>query len=347
MEKNKVLIAIDSFKGCMTSAEANNAAAHAFDNAETVTVSDGGDGMLDAFAEAWNAKKISVPTHDALMRRRDGAIAVAGDTAIIEVAQAVGLSFIEPEQRNPLVATSYGVGELIAEAVRQGCKHLIIGLGGTATSDCGIGMLHALTDKMTHKGTIDDLHLDDIDFTLATDVDNPLLGTKGAATVFGPQKGASPGMIFKLEHRAETFARLSAKHCGHDDSKRPGAGAAGGLGYAFMQFFDAKTESGADMLLNKVGFEDKLKASRLVITGEGSADNQTLMGKLPSRILEYAKRAENKPDVWLVAGRISNKEELLKAGFSRVININDHLNEGVNPMDKDVAMRNLEESLKH
>ena len=138
-KKKKVIIAIDSFKGCLTSAEANAAASRAFDDREydvsTFSVSDGGDGMLDAFANAWNAKTVEVPTHDALMRHRTGDIAIAGDTAIIEVAQSVGLSFIEPEQRNPLVATSYGVGELIAEALHRCCKHLIIGLGGTATSD--------------------------------------------------------------------------------------------------------------------------------------------------------------------------------------------------------------------
>lgn len=346
MENKKVLIAIDSFKGCLTSDEANRAASRAFDDAETIAVSDGGDGMLDAFSKAWGAKEITVPTHDALMRRRDGKIAIAGDTAIIEVAQAVGLSFIEPEQRNPLNATSYGVGELIAEALRRCCKHFIIGLGGTATSDCGIGMLHALIDHLTHGGNIDDLHFDDVDVTLATDVDNPLLGTQGAATVYGPQKGASPEMIFQLEHRAETFVRLSSKHCGHDDSKRPGAGAAGGLGYAFMQFFDAKTESGADMLFRKLQLDERLNDARLVITGEGSADRQTLMGKLPQRILAHAKQSDAKPMVWLVAGRIEDKEELLHAGFSRVININDILRDGEDPMDKDIAMRNIYETLK-
>ena len=148
-EEGKVIIALDSFKGCLTSSEANAAAASVFDDAETITVSDGGDGMLDAFATAWGAKKVDVATHDALMRPRTGHIAIAGDTAVIEVAQAVGLSLIEPEHRNPMRATSYGVGELIAEALRRCCTHLIIGLGGTATSDCGIGMLHALIKLLT------------------------------------------------------------------------------------------------------------------------------------------------------------------------------------------------------
>lgn len=345
-EEGKVIIALDSFKGCLTSSEANAAAASVFDDAETITVSDGGDGMLDAFATAWGAKKVDVATHDALMRPRTGQIAIAGDTAVVEVAQAVGLSLIEPEQRNPMRATSYGVGELIAEALRRCCTHLIIGLGGTATSDCGIGMLHALITLLTHDGNIDDLHLDGIDITLATDVDNPLLGPDGAAAVFAPQKGATKEMIRLLEHRGETFARLSALHCGKDESTTPGAGAAGGLGYAFLQFFNSRIESGADLLLRKLNFDSRLTGCRLVITGEGSSDRQTLMGKLPQRILQHCLRAEHKPDVWLIAGHIEDKDDLIKAGFSRVININDgHLDDGENPLDKDIARRNIKATL--
>ena len=345
--EEKTIIAIDSFKGCLTSAEANEAAAKAFDNAETIAVSDGGDGMLDAFAAAWGARQIDVPTHDALMRHRTGRIAIAGDTAIIEVAQAVGLPFIEPEQRNPWTATSYGVGELIAEALRRCCHHLIIGLGGTATSDCGIGMLKALIKLLTHDGNIDDLHLGDIDVTLATDVDNPLLGDNGAAAVFAPQKGASAEMVRRIEHRAATFSRLSAMHCNKDESATPGAGAAGGLGYAFLEFFNSRIESGADMLLRKVGFDKLLAGCSLVVTGEGSSDRQTLMGKLPQRILAHCQQAEDKPVLWLVAGHVEDEADLLNAGFRRIININEgHLRDGENPLDKDIARRNIEDALK-
>lgn len=348
----RVVIAIDSFKGCMTSAEANSAAAIALEDkgdyeVRAFTVSDGGEGMLEAFASALGAKTIGVPTHDALMRRREGMIAIKGDTAIIEVAQAVGLPMIEPEQRNPLIATSYGVGELIAEAVRRCCRHLIVGLGGTATSDCGIGMLRALIDKLTHDGTVDDLHLDDVSVTLATDVDNPLLGANGAAAVFAPQKGATPEMVKEIERRASLFARLSARHCGHDESATPGAGAAGGLGYAFLQFFNSQIESGADLLLRLLHFDDALTNADIVITGEGSADRQTLMGKLPSVILRHAVNVHSHPAVWLLAGRIADKDELLRAGFSHVESINHYLHDGENPMDKDVAMRNMETTVSN
>ena len=348
-KKRKAVVAIDSFKGCMTSAEANASAAAAFAAAglssTTFTVSDGGEGMLDAFSAAWGARRVTVATHDALMRRRDGAIAIAGDTAIIEVAEAAGLTLVEPERRNAFSATSYGVGELVAEAVRRHCHHLIIGLGGTATSDCGIGMLRALIDNLTDGGTVDDLHLDDIDVALATDVDNPLLGADGAASVFAPQKGASPEMVFMIEHRAATFARLSARHCGHDAASRRGAGAAGGLGYAFLQFFNSRIESGADMLLRKLRFDDAVADADIIVTGEGSADAQTLMGKLPSRVLTHATASGHRPEVWLVAGRVEDELDLAAAGFTRVININGFLHDGENPLDKAVAERNLRESI--
>lgn len=348
---DKVIIAIDSFKGCMTSTEANAAAMCAFDDsydyeATAYAVSDGGEGMLDAFARATGAKLVTVGTHDALMRRRDAQMAIDGDTAIIEVAQAVGLALIEPEQRNPLTATSYGVGELVTEAVRHCCHHLVIGLGGTATSDCGIGMLHALIDKLTHNGNIDDLHLDGIQVTLATDVDNPLIGANGAAAVFAPQKGATPEMVNMLERRAATFAKMSARHCGKDESATPGAGAAGGLGYAFLQFFDAKVESGADLLLHQLRFDDALDGCQIVITGEGSADRQTLMGKLPSKILEHARKAATPPKVWLLAGRIDDRDLLMNAGFTHVVSINQLLRDGENPMEKGVATRNMEATVR-
>lgn len=347
----KVIIAIDSFKGCLTSAEANAAAARAFDGRDdyavtTYSVSDGGEGMLQAFAEAIGADIITVPAHDALMRRHEAQIAVKGNTAIIEVAQAVGLTLIEPEQRNPLRATSYGVGEMIAHALNCGCRHLIVGLGGTATSDCGLGMLHALNDRQGHHGLIDDQHLGDIQVTLASDVTNPLLGPNGAAAVFAPQKGATPDMVKLLERRAETFAKASAAHCGHDASATPGAGAAGGLGYAFLQFFNAHMESGADLLLRLLHFDEAVSNSQLVITGEGSADRQTLMGKLPQRVMAHALQSASRPQVWLLAGRVSDEADLLKAGFNRVESINQRLAEGENPLDKAVAERNMASAIR-
>lgn len=327
--KRRYVIAIDSFKGSLTSRQANAAAASAIVDGDvrTVAVSDGGDGMLDAFADAMDARIEQASVHDLMMRRRTARFAVAPDgTAVIETAEAVGLTLVKTEERNPMRSTSYGVGELIAAAVRRGARKFIVGLGGTGTSDAGIGMLRALVDAFGKKspsggtvGGIDPVVADVLGgctFTLASDVDNPLCGERGAAAVFGPQKGATPDMVRALDERARRFADFSARHYGRDCSSLPGAGAAGGLGYAFMQYLGAQMESGADMLLRLSGMERLLAEADVVLTGEGSADSQTLMGKLPSRLLSLARK--HGVETWLVAGRVADREKLLSAGFSRL-----------------------------
>lgn len=229
-----------------------------------------------------------------------------------------------------MVATSYGTGQLVVDAVRRGCKHIIVGLGGSATSDCGIGMLRAIIDAFAGAPTRslwDDVHeLDDVRFTIATDVTNPLCGENGAAFVFAPQKFAVKreqselDSILALDARAKRFAEASAKHLGRDCQNMPGAGAAGGLGYAFLQYMNAECRSGIDLLLDTIHFDDLLQDADFVITGEGSADRQTLMGKLPFGILQRAKR-QNVP-VMLIAGRIADEQQLLDAGFASVACIN-------------------------
>ncbi len=345
----KFFVAIDSFKNCLTSKEANEAARlgimRSKPDAEIncYEVSDGGEGFLEAFKPD---EIVSCHVHDALMRWCGSAFGIKDGKAIIEVAKAVGLGMIEPENRNPLVATSYGVGELMVQAMRRGCREFVIGLGGSATSDCGIGMLKALKHewqvsmRKAWYEPFDTSWLKDLKVTLATDVDNPLCGPNGAARVFAPQKGADSSMVEKLERRALTFAKMAAKHQGRDCASMPGAGAAGGLGYAFMQFMDAKVESGAETILRSLRFEDSLTSQNadMVFTGEGSADKQTLMGKLPSVILSHC-RSHGIPVV-LLAGKVENEKSLLKAGFSRVININKGLSME-RALDKEVSMERL------
>ena len=176
-------------------------------------------------------------------------------------------------------------------------------------------------------------------FTLACDVDNPLCGADGAAMVFARQKGATPEMLPMLENRALRFARASAQHFGFDRSTLPGAGAAGGLGYAFMQYLDAKMRPGADLLLDLCGFDGALSGAACVITGEGHADRQTLMGKLPVRVMQRAK-AKGVP-AWLLAGSVDNRDELLKAGFAQVESITPDGMTLAEAMKKDVALANL------
>ena len=340
----KVVIAIDSFKGCLSSKEANEAAAEGirrtYPDAEIikVPVSDGGEGYMEAFHAAIGGKLEEVMVRDPLMRPVTAKYLLQGETAVIEIAQASGLTLLTKEERNPMVATSYGTGQLVADAVRKGARHIIIGLGGSATSDAGIGMLKALISAFTKQGQWDDITaFKDVTFTIASDVKNPLYGEKGAAHVFAPQKGATPEMVLRLDERARKFAELSAKHFGFDRSQMPGAGAAGGLGYAFLQYLDAKSMSGIQLLLDTIRFKELVKDADLIITGEGSADRQTLMGKLPMGILEQAGSVP----VYLIAGRISDREELLNAGFVRVECINPPGISLEDAMRKEVAQQNI------
>jgi glycerate kinase len=347
----KIIVAIDSFKGCLTSAEANQAACEGIlskmpdAKVVQVPVSDGGEGFMEAFQTAMGGSIVEVNVKDPLMRTIVAQYLLQGDTAVIEIAKASGLTLLSPEERNPMVATSYGTGQLVVDAVRKGCKHIIVGLGGSATSDCGIGMLRAIIDSLTSGracsrsaiesssdcsrsiaafskgGNWDDVReLDDVRFTIATDVTNPLCGENGAAHVFAPQKGATDEQVLALDARAKRFAEASAKHLGRDCQNNPGAGAAGGLGYAFLQYMNANCRSGIDLLLDTIHFDDLLQDANLVITGEGSADRQTLMGKLPFGILQRAQH--HHVPVMLIAGRIADEQLLLDAGFSRVACIN-------------------------
>ena len=386
----KIIVAIDSFKGCLTSVEANQAAVegilHRIPEATVVQipVSDGGEGWLSAFQAAWGGQLVDVSVCDPLMRPIVAQYLMKDETAVIEIAKASGLTLLSREERNPMKATSYGTGQLVVDAVRRGCKHIIVGLGGSATSDCGIGMLRAVIDGLTLRGdcsrmemesnsdisriiaayTDDEMKaLDDVHFTIATDVGNPLCGENGAANVFGPQKGATPEMVRSLDDRARRFAEMTARHFGYDCQHEPGAGAAGGLGYAFLQFMSRSRRTysaeslqegggvklggkdgvecrpGIDLILDAVGFEHHLEDATLVITGEGSADRQTLMGKLPFGILRRAK-GRGVPVV-LIAGRIKDSQRLLDAGFSRVACINPiglPIEEAMNPS---TAKRNI------
>lgn len=321
----KIVVVIDSMKGCLSSTDANQAAADGirsvFPDADIVQipVSDGGEGFIDAFYAAIGGTLQEVTVRDPMMRFITAKYLLCREEAVIEIAQASGLTLLTEEERNPMVATSYGTGQLIADAIKKGAKRIIVGLGGSATSDAGVGMLRALIDAFAKQGRFDDIaELRDIQFTIASDVKNPLFGAQGAAHIFAPQKGATPEMVELLDARAQKFAEVSAKHFGYDCSSAEGAGAAGGLGYAFLQYLHASCRPGIEVMLEAARFCDIIKDADLVITGEGSADSQTLMGKLPVGVLQQSGDVP----VCLIAGRIRDKEALLQAGFSDVRCIN-------------------------
>ena len=343
----KIVLAIDSFKGCLTSAEANQAAEGiraVRPDAEVVqvAVSDGGEGFLEAFHAAIGGEMVIIGVRDPLMRRISARYLLKGDTAVIEMAQACGLTLLSADERNPLLATSYGVGQLVADAVRRGARHIIVGLGGSATSDAGIGMIRALIDAFAPHGTWDDVQsLRPVRFTIASDVQNPLCGANGAAHVFAPQKGATPEMVSRLDARARRFAEVSARHFGYDRSQQPGAGAAGGLGYAFLQYLDADCQPGIRLLLDALHFRELISDATLIVTGEGSADRQTLMGKLPMGILQQSHGIP----VALIAGRISDCDRLLRAGFAKVKCINPAGLPQEVAMQSSIACRNIAETV--
>lgn len=326
----KIIIAIDSFKGCLSSADAGQAAAlgirEAIPDAQVVIVpvSDGGEGMMEAFTAAMGGTIVSAPCHDPLMRpiTANYGISPDGTTAIVEMAQASGLTLVKPAERDAWRATTYGTGELIADALCRGCTHLLMGLGGSATTDGGQGMLEAIGSSRPPQSPLKRGGWEGLQarFTIASDVKNPLCGPNGAAHVYGPQKGADRAMAERLDERLRQFADLTARTLGTDYRDFPGAGAAGGLGFALLAYLNAEMRSGIDLLMDMVGFDDLLHDADLVVTGEGSADRQTLMGKLPQGILRRAwghgVRAV------LLAGRVADREALLDAGFAAVECIN-------------------------
>ena len=285
---------------------------------------------------------IEVTVSDPLMRPITASYLLKDETAVIEIAQASGLTLLSEAERNPMAATSYGTGQLVADAVREGAKHIIVGLGGSATSDAGKGMLEALTEAFSKNGQWDGIEvLNNVRFTIATDVKNPLCGKNGAAHVFAPQKGANPEMVLQLDEQARRFAEDSARRFGFDRSGQEGAGAAGGLGYAFLQYLDADSRPGIQLLLETIRFDEIVKDADLVVTGEGSADRQTLMGKLPMGILQHSG---NVP-VCLIAGRVSDLEELKSAGFSQVECINPIGISLEEAMRKEVAAKNIRDTV--
>lgn len=311
----KITVAIDSFKGSITSKEAadavRRAAVSVLPEAEiySATLADGGEGTVDAFISALGGRKCRCTVTGPLGEPTVAEYGITDDgTAIIEIAAAAGLPLVPENKRNPLYTTTYGVGELIFEAIQLGARNFIIGLGGSATNDGGAGMLAALGYKLLDgegnpipRGARGLSLLKKIDlssvtselleckFTVACDVKNPLCGDNGASFVFGPQKGASPESARSMDDWLKNFAGLTEKKIGTSHENDEGAGAAGGLGFAFISYLGASLVPGIELIASVAGLREKIKDSDLVITGEGRLDRQSGMGKAPGGITRIAK----------------------------------------------------------
>lgn len=313
----KVVIAIDSLKGSLSSMEAGTAIKDgilaAKPDAEVIVkpLADGGEGTTDALIEGMNGERIDLTVTGPMHTPVDAYYGYLKDTntAVMEIASAAGITLVPDSEKNPLLATSYGVGEMINDAIQRGCRNFIIGIGGSVTNDGGIGMLKALGVRFLDENGEDageggqalakvariDVSgmnplLKECHIQVAYDVNNPLCGENGSTYVYGPQKGVTEDMKKTLDEAMAHFARVTSETLENDYMNTPGAGAAGGLGYAFLAYTGAALTPGIELILDAVGLEEELSGADVVVTGEGRLDFQTAMGKAPVGVARLAKK---------------------------------------------------------
>ena len=362
----RVVIAIDSFKGSLSSYEAGNAVRDAVlkadRNADVIIkpLADGGEGTTDVFLSYYNADIVELTVKGPLFSSVKAKYCIINKgTAVIEMASASGLTLLSHEERNPLFTTTFGVGEMIIDAIKKGCRNFIIGIGGSATNDGGTGMLSALgfefldkdgkpipygakgleyIAKITTENVIPELK--DCKFNIACDVTNPLCGEIGCSAVFGPQKGATCEMIQDMDNWLFTFAQKTKEVLPCSDMNLPGSGAAGGLGFAFASYLNATLRPGTDIILNETGIENDIKNADIVVTGEGRLDSQTVMGKAPAGVAKLAKKYDKK--VIAFAGCVSEDAEICNEhGIDAFFPILRTITTVEKAMDKDTAYKNL------
>ncbi len=311
----RILIALDSFKGSLSSTEAGSAAGEGFrkavPNADIIIfpMADGGEGTVKALSGLGGKAVRAVVTGPIGTQVDSDYLILPDGTAVMEMSSAAGLPLVPADQRNPMYTTTRGVGEMILHALDRGCRSFLLGIGGSATNDGGAGMLRALGVRMLDSSgknipegaeglgilnSIDicglDSRLCESSFSVACDVTNPLCGPLGASTVFGPQKGAREEDIPLMDNALERFARMTRSILPESDENAPGSGAAGGLGFALRSYMKAELKPGAELVMKKTGFTDALHTEDIVIVGEGRIDAQTLMGKAPIRAAREAKK---------------------------------------------------------
>ncbi|NMB01356.1 MAG: glycerate kinase [Firmicutes bacterium] len=331
-----IVIAPDSFKGSLTSSEAAKAMARGVQKVlpeaelTLLPLSDGGEGLVESLVVSSSGQLLEYEVTGPLGTPVTAKMGTLGDgkTAVIEMAEASGLILVPEGERNPLVTTTFGTGELISKALDLGCNHLIIGIGGSATNDGGMGMAQALGfrffdaegellgsggGELARLARIDasriDPRLHDVRIEVACDVNNPLTGPQGAAQIYGPQKGATPEMVEFLDAALARYDLILQRDLNQDVGKVPGAGAAGGLGAGLMALLNGKLVSGIELVLDVLGFDEKLQGAKLVLTGEGKFDAQSAFGKVPMGVARRAKGA-GIPCV-VVAGTVLPSAEIL------------------------------------
>lgn len=369
---SKIVVASDSFKGSLTSLEVAEAASEGIHeilpecDVVKVDVADGGEGTMDALRRTLGGERVCLEVADPLGRPVMASYVILEDgvTAVMEMAVASGLPLLSVEERNPLKTSTYGTGQLIADALSKGCRKFLVGIGGSATNDAGMGMLEALGVKfhdaegnlLPGRGEslekVEDISMDgicegllDSSFIVACDVDAPLYGPRGAAYVFAPQKGADEGMVIRLDNGLKHFSQSVARVLGKDVSMLPGAGAAGGMGGGFVAFLPARLERGIEMVLEAIGFDNIIQGASLVITGEGKVDTQTLTGKTPYGVMSHARR-QDIPTI-VVGGAVTLDENVaLESGFQGVYAVTPAGMPLSEAMKREVAMNNVRNKVK-
>ncbi len=366
----KVVIAIDSFKGSMTSLEAGSSAAEGikrvYPNADTVVipVADGGEGTVDALVLGMGGTKECVKAKDPLGRDIEAYYGIVGNTAVMEMAAASGITLVKEDERNPLNTSTYGFGLMILSAIEKGCRKFVIGIGGSATNDGGGGMLSALGfEFLDKKGEVVEpgakglenlcsikankalKELKECSFSIACDVTNPLCGKDGCSWVYGPQKGATDKMVKDMDSWLSGYALLAKTINPMADENAPGAGAAGGMGFAFMTFLGGELKSGIDLILRETRIEEHIKTADLVITGEGRLDFQTAMGKAPAGIAAIAKKYK-KPVIAFAGGVTPEARAVHGAGIDAYFPIVRGVCTLADAMDNANARSNMADSVE-
>lgn len=362
----KIVVAFDSFKGSLSSLEAAEAfiagvkSVDASVECRVVSIADGGEGMAEAIVGCVGGEIVSVSAHDPLGRSIETSYGVInqGNTAIIPISSASGITLLSAEERNPLMATTYGTGELMLDAVKRGCSKIIVGLGGSATNDGGSGLLRALgyqfldadgvelTDTIAILEQVDRIvtpehsPLDGVEISVAVDVDNPLCGERGATYIYGAQKGALESMLVRLDTAMRHYASVVANWRREDIANMAGMGAAGGAGFAFGAVLGAMPTSGIELVLSLVGFDKLIADASLVVTGEGRIDNQTVMGKAPAGVLRHAKRVGLQ--CIAVGGCVQWCNELRESAFDAIYAATPEGMPIAEAMKKEVATTNLQ-----
>ncbi|NYT85981.1 glycerate kinase [Pollutimonas harenae] len=342
----RIVVAPDSFKECLSAMEVAKAIAagvqQVLAQADVVCIpmADGGEGSLDAVLAATGGQQKKLLVHNANGQPCKASWGWLGEgRAFIEMASAAGLEQIPPSERKPLQATSYGVGQLIQAAVNAGARHIVLGLGGSATNDGGAGLLQALGVRLLDAQgqdlpgggaalqQLDRIVLDGIDpslrevqFEIAVDVDNPLCGPRGASAIFGPQKGATPEDVATLDAALTHFADVCTRQFGQDNRNISGMGAAGGLGFAVKTCFQASFRPGVDLVAELSGLEEALEGAELVFTGEGRMDAQTLLGKTPAGVARCASR-RGIPVIALAGSLGDGYEALYEVGITAAFSL--------------------------